>query len=161
MALFDREWFTATMFGKAYTALTAEEYDFAFTMAEHELRNVACWCPKLYPQALAIKVSLILQGSGLVGDTPVSLEVVGGEHVAIVQQDEVFDTRRQYKIVARDKQAASSSPAGLLASIIASCKPVLSIGAFAARGTRNVVGDECCTEVGKALYGHGDEQSYS
>lgn len=159
MAVFDRDWFVATMFGKSFTALTVEEYDFAFTMAEHELRNVLCWCPKLYPQALSIKVALLLQGSGLTGDTAPSLEVVGGEYVAIVQQDEVFDTRRQYKIVKRDAQAASSSPAGMLASIIASCKPPLSIGAFTARSARNIIGDKCCTEVGKALFGHGDQQS--
>ena len=145
------------MFGKVFTALTPEEYDFALTLAEHELRNVLCWCPKLYPHALAIKVSLLLHGSGLTGDAPPSLETVGGEHVAIVQQDEVFDTRRQYKIVARDKQSATSSPAGMLAKIIESCKPPLAIGAFTARTTRSVVGDDCCGDVGRALFGHGDQ----
>jgi hypothetical protein len=148
------------MFGKPYTSLTAEQYDYAFTLAEHELQSVLCWCPKLYAQALAIKVALLLEGTGIgtEDDVAPTLETVGGEHSALVQEDEVFDTRRKYKIVDRNKQAASSSPAGQLQRIIDMCKPPLAVGALLASSVRGVLGTSCCGDIAdKAEMNHGGQ----
>lgn len=164
MDTFDRAWFIATLFGVPYAAtLTDAEYEFAYTLAESELASVLCWCPKLYPTALSIKIAILLSGSGL-GTGVAAPPVVGGTSpsvVAYVQEDEVFDVRRRYKFVDQTPQLAESSPAAQLAKIIDACKPPLAVGAFLAGGiSRALGGARCCSPdpIGdKAEWNHGGQ----
>lgn len=138
-------WFIASLFGTKYAAnLTVAQYEFAFTLAESELESVKCWCPKLYPHALSIKISLILDASGLglAVSAPPVVSPSGGTQDAYVIEDEVFDVRRKYKLVDKATQAVTSSPVAQLDRIILNCKPPMSVGATLARGIGGALG--CC-----------------
>jgi hypothetical protein len=159
-------WFLASIFGASFPTLTQAQYDYAFVLAESELASVKCWCAKLYPTALQIKISLILSTSGMGGAVvaPPVLAPVGGSYEAYVSEDEVFDVRRKYKVVEKSKTevkaAATSGPAGQLEAIVARCKPPLGIGATIAAGINSVTGG-CCNHdfygADKAFWFHGFE----
>lgn len=145
--LFDRAWFIATLFGTKYAdTLTDEQYAFAFILAENELQNVKCWCPKVYRVALSIKISLLLDGARLgLTDAPIvpDVELAGGTQEAYVIEDEVYDVRRKYKLVKKAAQVVSSGPAAQLERIIITCQRPLAIGAFLAGGINSATGG-CC-----------------
>lgn len=160
---FDQAWFLASPFGAKFTELTAAQYDYALALAESELASVLCWCPKLYPHALAIKIALILDAAsmGTVQDLPPTVAAPGGNYEAYVQEDEVFDVRRKYKIVERSQQIATASPADQLKAIIDRCKPPLRVGAFLGGRLGSMFGG-CCQERGdafgdKAEWNHGGQ----
>jgi hypothetical protein len=158
---YDIVWFQATLFGPKFPTLTAAEYDFVFAIAESELVDVACWCPKLYPTALQLKIAFLLEGLGIgavAGAAPVATPP-GGTHEAYVVEDEVYDVRRKYKIVEKQEQLVMASSSGQLQGIIDRCKKPLSVGAFIAGGIYGAFGG-CCTEnsIGdKAEWNHGGQ----
>lgn len=161
--LYDLAWFIATVFGERFAAnLTPAQYDFAKTLAEDELANILCWCPKLYPQALSIKIALILESAGM-GLAPPAPPVAGASaptQEAYVIEDEVFDVRRKYKLVEAASQKVASSPASMLQTIIDRCKPPLRVGAFLAGGIRGMGLGNCCSSdpIGdKAEWNHGGQ----
>lgn len=163
MPAFDLSWFAATLFGPKFPALTQEQFDFVLPMAESELASVLCWCPKLYPGALQMKIALLLEGMqiGEAVASPAPTTVApGGNYEAYVQEDEVFDVRRKYKIVEKPQQVTNSTVAGQLEEIISRCKPPLGIGATLAAGARGIVGSTCCSENSlgdKAEWNHGGQ----
>lgn len=158
---YDIAWFKASLFGAPYADISEAQYDFALTMAEAELADILCWCPKLYPGALSIKISLLLSGAGVgVTDDP-SLVVPGGEYEAYVTEDEVFDVRRKYKVVERNAQVTGSSPASQLQRMLDTCKPPLGVGAFIATRVVSAMGGSagCCGSgiADKAEWNHGGQ----
>ena len=156
--LYDMAWFLATVFGAKFPSLQEAHYDFAKALAEDELKSILCWCPSMYPHALSIKISIILEVA-----TPTSDDgLVAGassEHVAYVIEDEVFDIRRKYKVVAQDPQIAKSTPAAMLESLLARCKPPLRVGAFLAAGINSATSGCCSGDAlgDKAEWNHGGQ----
>lgn len=163
LSAFDLVWFQATPVGAAYPTLTAGDMDFLLPLAHNDLSDVACWCPDLYPSALAIKIALLAQSSGL-GQVPdaVPSVVAGQTHEAFVSEDEVFDTRRKYILKPVAPQVAASSLPAQLESIIIRCKPPLRVGAFVARMAAPLAGrfGGCCGNsdpADKAEWNHGGQ----
>lgn len=130
---FDLAWFQAMPYGAPFTLLTAAQYEHAYTLSAFELKNVACWCAEIYPQALSMKIAIVLDQAGFGRVPPETANPVvdsaGGNYEAYVVEDEVYDVRRKYQIKEKAKQLAASSPTGLLESLIAGCKPPLGVGA--------------------------------
>lgn len=151
---YDKAWFLLSLFGARFgVALTDDQYEFAAGIAADELKNVLCWCPTQYPQALSIRIALILEAANFGGDEPAPLAGAVPSHDAFVVEDEVFDVRRKYKLVPASAQRASSSPAEILQGIIDRCRRPLAIGAFLARGAQLM---NCGCVGDKAEFTRGD-----
>jgi len=125
-------WFTATPFGSPFSGLTEDTYDFLFGLAECELERVACNCPKVYPYALAIKISIMVPAMGINAEGQADPSDVNvSDYVAYVKSDKVYDVEREYMMKKVQDQLANSSPAGILQSIIDKCEAkAVRIGAF-------------------------------
>jgi hypothetical protein len=150
---FGLAWFLATPFGKPFDGLDANVYDLALALSEDALAEVRCWCPKLYPQALQIKLSLVLAGMAPTEDGNVLPPAGDAGKVAFVTDDGVGDVARKYTLADKAAQEVASSPAGLLDGIIARCKAPLRTGAFLARSvTRG---------CGCGPFGIGDKAEFS
>jgi hypothetical protein len=144
MGPFDINWFLATAYGASFDGFDdALTYDFALTVAEAELANVKCNCPKLYPYALQIKIYLILSQMKLAepGSGDASIPNVSGGKIAYVSSDKVYDTQRNYTLVDEPQQQKASSPTGILQSIVERCTMALGIGAMLVRSFP--LGSEC------------------
>lgn len=145
---YDKAWFIDSLFGKRFTALTDKEFDYALSAAEPALKNVNCWCPDQYDTALSIKIALVLEAAGLgtaaEGDDP-SAGIAAPTHTAYVIEDEVFDTKRKFKLLERPREQANAGPAAILEDIINRCKPPLCVGAVLAGGFRGITGN-CCSQ---------------
>jgi hypothetical protein len=150
MGPFDINWFLTTAYGASFAGFNdALTYDFALNVAEAELTNVKCNCPKLYPYALQIKIYLILSQMNLAepNSGQVSSPALTGGKIAYVTHDKVYDTERSYSLVDEPRQQQASSPTGILQGIIARCTMTLGIGAHLVRSLP--LGNGCgCAPLG-------------
>ena len=152
MTAFDLAWFVATPFGQPFAGLDQGVYDMALPMAESELAEVLCWCPDLYPQALQIKLSLILAAMAPSPAGAVLPPAGDAGKVAYVTEDSVGDVTRKYTLADLAAQQKASTPAGLLAGMIERCRAPLRSGAVLAR---SVMRGRCGCAADKAEPEHG------
>lgn len=128
---FPLAWWVSTPFGAPWQAAQPDSvtYEMAFRAAENALANVKCFCPDLYPTALSIQLALYLRAwTGAGGVVDVAGANPAGKH-ALVKKDEVYDTKREYHLVAAEELAVAASPANMLKDILARCVAPFSAGA--------------------------------
>ena len=155
--LLDLSWFLSTPFGAQFVGVAQVDEDFyetAFTLAENQLKQVKCFCPKIYPTALSIKISLIMQQMISVSQNGAS---ASGENstgkVALVIEDRDRDISRKYELVDEAEQISKSSPASMLQDIIDSCKNPLRAGSILVKSLPERLNCSCSPHSINARFG--------
>lgn len=132
MEQYDLQWFIASAFGAQFAPIEATidpMYQALLLLATEELENVRCYCPAIYETALSIKLAIMVEEFGSMGGDSNAPTPNNTDKVAVVIEDQVYDTKRKYALVDRVEEVAKSSPAGVLASILERCRPKLKVGA--------------------------------
>ena len=144
---YDLAWFEAHPLGQRFAGLSQDVYDFALNLAESELKCVKKNCPTLYANALAIKLSLVIESTVQPDGTVSAGGSNTGGKVAYVIEDQVYDTKRKYELVDASASVQTSSPASMLESILKKCRAPL-IGATLVRSFNSPVSGCGCFDAG-------------
>ena len=120
--IYDAAWFLGTAIGKKYESITDDDYFLALLLAQNDARiiKVEKYCPALFETALALQIDLILQG--LFDEGGVANADGGGEHIAYVTSDKVYDVQRNYTLMQKAQETLRTTPSGRLATIYDQCK---------------------------------------
>lgn len=129
MEEYDFDWFLSTPFGAPFDHVSSSMYDMALPVAQLELSRVLCYCPSIYPTALAIKLAILLSQWADVDTGPMAVAQNAAGKRLVVIEDQVYDTKRKYAVLDADEQVTASSPANVLADIVARCQAPVKIGA--------------------------------
>ncbi len=148
-------WFLATIYGRPFTPLDADLYESVFLQAELELSQVKCFCPKIYPHAMSIKIALILTAARPSENGDVMVGASVSDTKAYVVEDTVYDTTRKYKIL--EGKEDPNSPQNMLRMIVSKCKPALTIGALTVRGAAACNTDCWDTDLYNRFVEHADK----